>query len=290
MVSQRKQRMYQALADFSAVVLIATVFLILFLNVNPFARGFYCTDESIRFPLKADTVKLWVAGLYGSLGGVCIVIFVEVTLILTCETTQNRIKSCLLNCLYGVLFYALGAISTLLITEVGKHTTGRLRPNFIAVCQPDWDKINCFEIIKNVSVANYVHFKPEICKGDPFLIKESRLSFPSGHSSFSVYSMMFVIIYMEARLILRRMRFPKIILQLIAFVAAWHTVMSRVSDFKHHYTDVIAGSLLGMSVAVFMTVVNGKRLWDYQYSKSLNEGPSAEDQGDIEDQREAFEL
>jgi hypothetical protein len=32
------------------------------------------------------------------------------------------------------------------------------------------------------------------CTGDPKLIKEARLSFPSGHSSFSTYSMVFIIV------------------------------------------------------------------------------------------------
>lgn len=57
---------------------------------------------------------------------------------------------------------------------------------------------------------------------------------------------------MEARLVLQRTRFIKSILQLIAFIAAWHTCMSRVSDFKHHYTDVMAGATIGISVAIFV--------------------------------------
>ena len=35
---------------------------------------------------------------------------------------------------------------------------------------------------------------PKICKGDPHLIREARVSFPSGHSSFTTFSMLFVIV------------------------------------------------------------------------------------------------
>ena len=109
--------------------------------------------------------------------------------------------------------------------------------------------------------------KPEICTGDAHLIREARVSFPSGHSSFTVYSMVFVIVslnvflifmrwnasayfgivkvYLEARTRVSRARFIKTTFQLIAFIAAWHTCMSRVSDFKHHHTDVIAGAAIG---------------------------------------------
>ena len=37
------------------------VFLIVHLLINPFDRGFYCSDETIRFPYKEDTVPLWVS-------------------------------------------------------------------------------------------------------------------------------------------------------------------------------------------------------------------------------------
>jgi len=57
------------------------------------------------------------------------------------------------NVIHGFLFYSLGAISTMLITEIGKHTVGRLRPHFITVCQPDWASITCFTDIQGVKVA-----------------------------------------------------------------------------------------------------------------------------------------
>jgi hypothetical protein len=41
-------------------LLVSTVFLIVHLLIHPFDRGFYCTDETIRFPYKEDTVPLWV--------------------------------------------------------------------------------------------------------------------------------------------------------------------------------------------------------------------------------------
>lgn len=41
---------------------------------------------------------------------------------------------------------------------------------------------------------SYVPLTEVICTGDPAKIKEARLSFPSGHSSFSAYSMIFLIV------------------------------------------------------------------------------------------------
>jgi len=174
----------------------------------------------------------------------------------------------ILNTINGVLLYALGAVCTMLITEIGKRSIGRLRPHFIDVCKPDWEKIDCFTKIDDHYVANYIFMKPEICTGDAHLIREARVSFPSGHSSFTVYSMVFVIVYLEARTRVSRARFIKTTFQLIAFIAAWHTCMSRVSDFKHHHTDVIAGAAIGLSVAIFITCITGGQIWNFNKLKT----------------------
>ena len=69
--------------------------------------------------------------------------------------------------------------------------------------------------------------------------------------------MVFVIIYLEARLGRpKRCNFIKSSIQLTAFIIAWFTCMSRVSDFKHHHTDVIAGAVIGLTVAFFVVFYN----------------------------------
>lgn len=69
--------------------------------------------------------------------------------------------------------------------------------------------------------------------------------FPSGHASFSWYTMLFTIIYLEARWILIRFRYFKTVLQMTCFIAAFVTMLSRVSDYHHRGSDVIGGTVLG---------------------------------------------
>jgi len=85
--------------------------------------------------------------LYGVVSAIVIVLLVEAYLFGPCirEPKAEHRTRCILTAARGVFLYSLGAISTLLITEIGKHTIGRLRPHFISVCKPNWDQIQCFE-------------------------------------------------------------------------------------------------------------------------------------------------
>lgn len=129
------------------------IFILIFLLIHPFKRGFYCNDESIKYPYKGDTVPLWLAGVYGSLGAILIVLVTEKYKSHRCKLKANENSDYFLNIIQGILFYSMGAMSTMIITEVGKITIGRLRPHFLTVCKPKWDLIRCFEEIQNVTVA-----------------------------------------------------------------------------------------------------------------------------------------
>jgi phosphatidate phosphatase len=97
------------------------------------------------------------------------------------------------------------------------------------------------------------------------------MSFPSGHSSYSWYTMLFLIIFIEARLFLLRLRYIKPLIQLCAFSAAFVTMLSRVSDYHHRGSDVIGGTFLGCIVALFVTFVVGKVMWVYETEISYSE-------------------
>ena len=55
-----------------------------------------------------------------------------------------------------------------------------------------------------------------------------------------------------------RLRFIKKIIQITAFVAAWTAILSLISGYWHIYTDVLAGSILGLIVALFATLIVDK--------------------------------
>ncbi|MED6266415.1 Phospholipid phosphatase 1 [Characodon lateralis] len=231
------------LLDLACLVLVGLPFFILTPKHNPFKRGFFCNDESIRYPFKEDTIS------YQLLGGVMIPFTI---IVLTCgeflSVYLSRIKNRPLGkkwvlCVYKALGSCLfGAAASQSLTDITKYSIGRLRPHFLAVCQPVWDRISC-------KTGGYI--ENFTCTGDDFLVAEARVSFSSGHASFSMYCMLFLVLYLQARMRSKWARLLRPTIQFFLITTAVYVGLTRVSDYKHHWSDVCAGLLQGGLVAVF---------------------------------------
>ena len=64
--------------------------------------------------------------------------------------------------------------------------------------------------------------------------------------------MTFTVLYMEARIHFPQSKFLKFFLQLVVAQLVILCSLSRVSDYKHHWSDVLAGLLLGILIAVLI--------------------------------------
>lgn len=89
-------------------------------------------------------------------------------------------------CMYNnILWFLFGAACSQLTTDIGKYTIGRLRPHFLDICKP---QIDCNrDPYKTIYIENFQ------CQGEKQgKFTDSRLSFPSGHSSLSFYCMVYL--------------------------------------------------------------------------------------------------
>ena len=64
--------------------------------------------------------------------------------------------------------------------------------------------------------------------------------------------MTFTVLYMEATIHFPHSKFLKFFLQLVVAQLGILCSLSRVSDYKHHWSDVLAGLLLGILIAVLI--------------------------------------
>ena len=276
--------------DILPLIILAAIMIILSrANIPVTERGFFCNDKTIRYPYHDSTVTSYA--LYSFLIPT-ILFFIILTLLeqfsyiykRRCLQTlkPNTPTRIILNCIirnfeipFGIwklayIMYAffVGLLVTKVVTDSLKLSVGELRPNFLDVCKPNLSP----EICKNsgdyeVYVTNYT------CTGDSDLIKQGKLSFPSGHSSVITYNMAFLIFYLETKQYLPRG--IRSSLSLLFAITACLVSLSRLDDFKHHIHDIIAGMTIGGVSAVFT----------YFYLMRLNMVNSVKEGKEIEKQR-----
>ncbi|KAM8744930.1 phospholipid phosphatase 3 isoform 2-T2 [Acanthopagrus schlegelii] len=210
-------------------------------SVRPYQRGLYCSDSSLRYPYKSSTVPSSVLTSVGlTLPAVSIVIGECFRIHQLHEGTKSFVGNPYVAALYKQMgVFLFGCAVSQSFTDIAKVSVGRMRPHFIDVCKPDFSKIDC----SLGYITNYT------CTGNESNVQEARKSFFSGHASFSMFTMLYLAFYLQSRFTWRGARLLRPLLQFTLLMMAFYTGLSRVSDHKHHPTDVLAGFVQGALVA-----------------------------------------
>ncbi|CAK4135163.1 unnamed protein product [Aphanomyces euteiches] len=140
---------------------------------------------------------------------------------------------------------------TQLFTNFAKVVVGRFRPSFYDMC--DWDMSVVWDGVTN------------LCR-DPDGEKEGRKSFPSGHSSGAFSTLFLLTLYLLGRskvLTSSVLSSERGILVSIQFFAAFIPTMlavwiciTRSQDNWHHYSDILAGIVIGAASSLFAYTQN----------------------------------
>lgn len=154
----------------------------------------------------------------------------------------------------ALLGLSMSIAFTLFVTTTVKLMVGRPRPDFIARCFGG-------EIPPEIPwrVPGY-----PACTGDEAKITEGRKSFPSGHSSIAFAGLLYLTLYLADFLgVFSDGKTPAnagdgkasprhpwaLFVSLAPSLGAAYIAASRTSDYWHHCTDVLAGAILGSTVA-----------------------------------------
>lgn len=237
-MTEQGKKLLLVVADILCVFVAALPSAILTIMFTPYQRGIYCDDTSINYPYKRDTIS------HGGMAAVtitCSIVIIttgEAYLVYSKRLHSNSHFNQYLSALYKIVgtFLFGGAVSQSL-TDLAKFTIGRPRPNFLAVCAP--------------AVCNGYMLQIN-CTGNPRNVTESRLSFYSGHSSFGMYCMLFLSLYVQARMQGKWTRLVRPTIQFFLVMFAVYVAYTRVSDYKHHWSDVLVGLLQGALIAILI--------------------------------------
>ena len=78
-----------------------------------------------------------------------------------------------------------------------------------------------------------------------------RKSFPSGHSSSSGFVAVLLALYIEYVVVTAQFYLLKPLAQLTLISLGLACSFTRISDYFHHWSDVLAGYMLGVALAYY---------------------------------------
>ncbi|KAF7261845.1 hypothetical protein EG68_00825 [Paragonimus skrjabini miyazakii] len=219
--------------------------------------GLHFNDDTIKLPLKADTISTSGVGLYSYSLPVLTVssIYFQMRLLLpqiigveliiaVCRrfvtNKTNEWRQTFFFMYNFVVTFLIAAGVSLLLTMLIKYTFGRLRPHFLDVCQPD-----VLPSAAKLYVDSYT------CRGtNKRAVSNAFLSFLSAHASSSAVGVTYAVLYLQQRVHLRIAPLVRPLIQTIYICSCFFVVFTRFTDFKHHATDLIGGLFLGFLCAI----------------------------------------
>ncbi|XP_062336725.1 phospholipid phosphatase 3-like isoform X2 [Osmerus eperlanus] len=224
------------------------LFLVMLIGVSlhkwpypPYQRGFFCDDSSISLSYKNSTVPTVALVTVGMTVPVASIVIGE-SYRIHClnQGSKSFVGNPYISALYKqVGVFIFGCAISQSFTDIAKVSVGRMRPHFLDVCKPDFSTINC-------SLGYITEYQ---CQGPESKVQEARKSFFSGHASFSMYTMLYLVFYLQSRFTWRGARLLRPLTQFTLIMMSFYTGLSRVSDHKHHPTDILAGFTQGALVA-----------------------------------------
>uniref|UniRef100_A0A1A9WDA0 Phosphatidic acid phosphatase type 2/haloperoxidase domain-containing protein n=1 Tax=Glossina brevipalpis TaxID=37001 RepID=A0A1A9WDA0_9MUSC len=233
--------------------------------MRSFQRGFFCGDLTLRYPYHTDTISVPMLLL-------CMLMlpFLFITVVEVIRLCHNfRVRLYARNVSQSLGCFSFGFIATYLSTELAKNVIHRLRPHFYAACQPRMHDGSTCEDYKN----RILYVEQYYCSNRNLSTRQLRelyVSFPSAHSSLSFYAMLFLAFYLHAvwrqgRGVCRVLRH---MLQFLMVSLAWFITLSRVADYWHHWSDVLAGAVMGIMYASLSALYVGRLYWQTNFTNS----------------------
>ncbi|KAG7265119.1 hypothetical protein CRUP_020076 [Coryphaenoides rupestris] len=180
--------------------------------VRPHRTGFICGDPSIAYP-------------YFHQEAVSDTLLISGGILITALTIG--VGEC-----YRVRFLGISSrafVRNLYVSRLYKELGGFLFGCFVG------------QSLTNVAKLSVGRLRPHFLK-----------SFFSGHASFAMYTGLYLAFYLQARLRWRGARLLRPALQSFLLLLAVFTGLTRVSDHRHHPSDVLAGYAQGALTAYWV--------------------------------------
>ncbi|KAI6184745.1 AcidPPc domain-containing protein [Aphelenchoides bicaudatus] len=240
---------------FVQLVFIAAIALIsayvLLPKLSPAHQGYICDDSALKYKYRDNTIDISLVHLTGYFLLIITIFIIECQPFYglggakVCPADELPLNERLIAGSYVFFASQLGLCMNFMLYNLVKYSCGRLRPHFFDVCRP------------NVDCKPGTYVDSYFCTGpNDRLIRDVHLSFYSGHAATAFYYATFLTVYTQMRLRRRLLHcLPFLYMwNVLLFAAASFVGLSRISDNKHHNSDVVFGALVGITVGVTIFV------------------------------------
>lgn len=233
--------------------------------IKPVRRAFLCSDLSLYHPPPVKKVfPTWLLFVCSIIVPLIVILFSEGVrwfYLLRRKAAKVVYKIQIRKKVYdipewvGNLYIIVGVFifancANSFLTNVGKVSVGRLRPHFIPSC---FHRYSYREFCNNPNEW----FVTYTCDGEnSSVVKEKdgtfdiRQSFPSGHASTAFCGLIFLALYVHKVWNYRNIGLFPYVIEMLCFALASYIGITRITDNRHHPTDVLGGAILGSVVAI----------------------------------------
>lgn len=247
-----------------------------FTTVFPLRKqNFSCTDPDINFPSTAQRSEysfnpdVPLVAIYILDFGipVAVVLFGEIGIWTLANDKQKTSKICrmkfpkvLRRSVRFIGVFLFGMVTLMIYIDVTKLMTGRLAPNFLNECV----------LNKSLCISQLNYGGDELCtETNQLKLKYARTSFPSIYSAMSIFSGMFVAIYIHGALKTRSVRIFRPFLTSTFLMLALLCGLWEIGTHRCHWTDAVVGYLAGITMAVYLCYVTLKSFEDLEDDDKL---------------------
>ncbi|QLL33431.1 hypothetical protein HG536_0E03420 [Torulaspora globosa] len=219
------------------VLLVAVILLYPVYYQEPFERQFTINDLTLSHPFaKHERVSDTMLFVYSF-----VIPLIAIMLILAIFADPRHRMYLMYISILGL---CLSVSLTTLFTNFIKNWIGRLRPDFLARCEP-----------KKGLPIDTLFYASDVCttKNRERLLDGFRTT-PSGHSSQSFSGLGYFYLWFCGQMLTENQRISlwRKILAFIPLLGAALIALSRTQDYRHHFLDVILGSVLGYVIGRFI--------------------------------------
>lgn len=146
-----RSKAIKVIIDICALLGAFAVYVSTSISIEPFERGFWCSDQTIRYPYRDSIISIEVLVASCLIIGSGLIGLVEFTIAL--YQKRDFLQRFLIALYRQLLPLIYGSILVLLVANIAKITSGRMRPHFWAICNPD---INCANpVFRTTYVQSY---------------------------------------------------------------------------------------------------------------------------------------